>query len=211
MSSTRSATKIAVTVTIFMALMAIPSHASSNPVSRWLMGKAQTYSGALKIALKDHVKDAVKDKRRDPWDWRGKLVDLAMRKGDKYIHGPFTKGGGDEEATRVFLVDLLSPTDWLGLANIVLNPFATESHIVSAARDGAQAGPLLPNGTYRSMNQAPTLTSTVVTEPPVAAPTSLPVAIPIQQNTATHERSGATSVGTQSDSRGSTVVHTAPV
>jgi hypothetical protein len=41
-----------------------------------------------------------------------RIVDKIMDIGNKYVHGPFTKGGGDEQVTRDLVSDVVVPAKW---------------------------------------------------------------------------------------------------
>jgi hypothetical protein len=55
-----------------------------------------------------------------------RAVDRIMEWGDKHVGGPFKKGGGDEQATRKVISDLVEPANWW---DAVIDAFGTESSI----------------------------------------------------------------------------------
>ena len=99
-----------------------------------------------------------------------RIVDTIMEFGDKYIHGPFTKGGGDEQATRNFFLDVVVPAKWekafwdltVG-AESTLGSVAKDTPGYSQEHDGV----LMPNGARwdRPQLQAPLRRSKLLSIP----------------------------------------------
>jgi hypothetical protein len=105
--------------------------------------------------------------------WVGnRVVDAIMDWGDKHIHGPFKKGGGDEKATRQVLSDILMPVKaWRAVLDIT----GGESQTATAEQDNpgysqSQGVPLPPQGAPK---QTPN------TQPPAKQTPTIQPAIPI--------------------------------
>jgi hypothetical protein len=64
-----------------------------------------------KERAKEFAKEKVKDKIEDV-AYKDRITDALMDFGDKHIGGPFKKGGGDEQATRSLISEILSPGKW---------------------------------------------------------------------------------------------------
>src|ERR1700685_1171779 len=116
-------------------------------------------------------------------DWATeKIVDKFMDWGDRHIHGPFTKGGGDEKATRQVVSEFVSPGKaWRAFYDITIG--AGESNTATADQDmpgysqkhgvplpaGAQVQ--IPIGQPQSSSTQPTIMVNPEIHPSTSAPT----------------------------------------
>jgi hypothetical protein len=114
--------------------------------------------------------------------WIGdRVVDAVMDWGDKHIGGPFTKGGGDEDATRQVVSDILVPVKaWRAFLDITAG---SESHTATAEQDtpgySQSKGVPMPGGAHK---QVP------IAQPPSNQIPSSRSAIPVIPANHDHER-----------------------
>jgi hypothetical protein len=106
-----------------------------------------------------------------------RVVDKIMDWGDRHIHGPFTKGGGDEKATRQVVSAFVSPGKaWKAFYDITIGG---ESGTATAEQDtpgdSQKQGVPLPAGTHVQVpigQPQPTPTQPVVTVNPEIHPST---------------------------------------
>lgn len=102
--------------------------------------------------------------------WIGdRIVDKIMDFGDKHIHGPFKKGGGDEAATRNVISDIVMPTKWWRAAWDALKESSTASEEQDKPGYSQAHGVPLPTA-VRSPNGQPNQPGSKASPAPQAAP-----------------------------------------
>lgn len=145
-----------------ISVAAIAEATNKTPLSQRVRAVIHEY------ATKDHLKEFAKDRGKD--QLKDCVADMIMAVGDKFIHGPFTKGGGDEQVTKQVVSEVLD------------GPRSPEKLLIMVAQivlAGSElAPPALDEAPQQTMNSASPVPAVASPDPAVSGLRVVPIATP---------------------------------